>query len=34
LARVRRAVVDCFGVELALEVHLVGVFIDEEPQRN
>ncbi len=28
LARVRRAVVDKFGVELQLEVHLVGVFID------
>jgi UDP-N-acetylmuramate dehydrogenase len=29
LARVRRAVHDQFGVELQLEVHLVGVFIDE-----
>ena len=29
LARVRRAVHDRFGVELQLEVHLVGVFIDE-----
>ncbi|HTX58349.1 MAG TPA: UDP-N-acetylmuramate dehydrogenase [Verrucomicrobiae bacterium] len=29
LARVRRAVGDRFGVELQLEVHLVGVFIDE-----
>lgn len=29
LARVRRAVRDQFGVELQLEVHLVGVFIDE-----
>jgi UDP-N-acetylmuramate dehydrogenase len=28
LARVRRAVRDCWNVELALEVHLVGVFID------
>ena len=28
LARVRRAVCDRFGVELQLEVHLVGVFID------
>ncbi len=28
LARVRRAVLDRFGVELHLEVHLVGVFID------
>ncbi len=27
LARVRRAVADAFGVELQLEVHLVGVFI-------
>ena len=34
LARVRRAVVDRFGVELQLEVHLVGVFIDEESQRS
>jgi len=30
LARVRRAVVDKFGVELQLEVHLVGIFIDAE----
>lgn len=29
LARVRRAVLERFGVELQLEVHLVGVFIDE-----
>ncbi len=29
LARVRRAVREQFGVELQLEVHLVGVFIDE-----
>ncbi|HTU70272.1 MAG TPA: UDP-N-acetylmuramate dehydrogenase [Candidatus Baltobacteraceae bacterium] len=29
LARVRRAVFDRFRVELQLEVHLVGVFIDE-----
>ncbi|MBV8246731.1 MAG: UDP-N-acetylmuramate dehydrogenase, partial [Candidatus Eremiobacteraeota bacterium] len=29
LARVRRAVLDRFGVELQLEVHLVGVFCDE-----
>ncbi len=28
LARVRRAVLDRSGVELRLEVHLVGVFID------
>jgi UDP-N-acetylmuramate dehydrogenase len=28
LARVRRAVCERFGVELQLEVHLVGVFID------
>jgi UDP-N-acetylmuramate dehydrogenase len=28
LARVRRAVLDRCGVELQLEVHLVGVFID------
>ncbi|MEO6913482.1 MAG: UDP-N-acetylmuramate dehydrogenase [Candidatus Baltobacteraceae bacterium] len=28
LARVRRAVADTFGVELQLEVHLVGVFVD------
>ena len=28
LARVRRAVLERFGVELELEVHLVGVFID------
>ncbi len=28
LARVRRAVHDRFGVELQLEVHLVGVFVD------
>jgi UDP-N-acetylmuramate dehydrogenase len=30
LARVRRAVRDRFGVELQLEVHLVGVFVDHE----
>jgi UDP-N-acetylmuramate dehydrogenase len=30
LARVRRAVSDGFGVELQLEVHLVGVFVDCE----
>jgi UDP-N-acetylmuramate dehydrogenase len=29
LARVRRAVAERFGVELEMEVHLVGVFIDE-----
>ena len=29
LARVRRAVQEQFGVQLQLEVHLVGVFIDE-----
>ena len=29
LARVRRAVFEQFGTELQLEVHLVGVFIDE-----
>lgn len=29
LARVRSAVLDRFGVELQLEVHLVGVFVDE-----
>jgi UDP-N-acetylmuramate dehydrogenase len=29
LARVRQAVLEQFGVELQLEVHLVGVFIDE-----
>lgn len=29
LARVRRAVHERFGVELQLEVHLIGVFIDE-----
>jgi UDP-N-acetylmuramate dehydrogenase len=32
LARVRRAVRDQFGVELQLEVHLVGVFVDNETQ--
>ncbi len=31
LARVRRAVAERFSVELELEVHLVGVFIDTEP---
>lgn len=30
LARVRRAVHDRFGVDLQLEVHLVGVFVDNE----
>jgi UDP-N-acetylmuramate dehydrogenase len=30
LARVRRAVRDALGVELQLEVHLVGVFVDRE----
>lgn len=30
LARVRRAVHEKFGIELQLEVHLVGVFIDPE----
>jgi len=30
LARVRRAVFERSGVELQLEVHLVGVFIAEE----
>ena len=30
LARVRRAVRDRFEVELQLEVHLVGVFVDNE----
>lgn len=34
LARVRRAVYEKFGVELQLEVHLVGVFIDPEEQRE
>ena len=29
LARVRRTVFEQFGVELQLEVHLVGVFVDE-----
>ena len=29
LARVRRAVHERFGIELQLEVHLVGVFVDE-----
>lgn len=29
LARVRRAVRDRFGIELQLELHLVGVFLDE-----
>ncbi len=33
LARVRRAVHEQFGVELQLEVHLVGVFIAEEEER-
>lgn len=30
LARIRRAVAERFGVELQLEVHLVGVFIDDK----
>ncbi|GAC1505724.1 MAG: UDP-N-acetylmuramate dehydrogenase [Vulcanimicrobiaceae bacterium] len=30
LARVRREVYDKFGIELQLEVHLVGVFTDED----
>ena len=30
LAKVRRAVNDQFGIELQLEVHLVGVFVDRE----
>lgn len=34
LARVRRAVHERFGVELQLEVHLVGVFIDPEEERE
>ena len=34
LARVRRAVHERFGVELQLEVHLVGVFIDAEEERE
>ncbi len=33
LARVRRVVFDRFGVELQLEVHLVGVFVDEAQSR-
>jgi UDP-N-acetylmuramate dehydrogenase len=32
LAKVRRAVHEQFGVEMQLEVHLVGVFIDEVEQ--
>jgi UDP-N-acetylenolpyruvoylglucosamine reductase len=32
LARVRRAVHERFGIELQLEVHLVGVFIAPEEQ--
>ncbi|MHB8147858.1 MAG: UDP-N-acetylmuramate dehydrogenase [Vulcanimicrobiaceae bacterium] len=32
LARVRRAVNDRFGIELELEVHLVGVFVDREKE--
>lgn len=32
LARVRRAVLERFGVELQLEVHLVGVFTAEEEE--
>jgi UDP-N-acetylmuramate dehydrogenase len=34
LARVRRAVLERFGVELQLEVHLVGVFTAEEEERS
>lgn len=34
LARVRRAVHERFGIELQLEVHLVGVFIDPEEERE
>ncbi len=34
LAKVRRAVHDRFGVELQLEVHLVGVFIDKEDEES
>ncbi|MDQ2991195.1 MAG: UDP-N-acetylmuramate dehydrogenase [Candidatus Eremiobacteraeota bacterium] len=33
LARVRRAVYEQFGVELQLEVHLVGIFIAEQEER-
>jgi len=33
LARVRRAVLDTFGVPLQLEVHLVGVFTDRHDER-
>lgn len=32
LARIRRAVNERFGVELQLEVHLVGVFVDREEE--
>lgn len=34
LARVRRAVAERFGVELQLEVHLVGVFVDNEQKEG
>ena len=34
LARVRRAVEERFGVELQLEVHLVGVFVDNEQKEG
>ncbi len=30
LARVHRAVADRFGIDLAMEVHLVGVFVDDQ----
>ena len=33
LARVRRAVAEKFGVELQLEVHLVGEFTEAAPCR-
>ncbi len=33
LARVRRAVLEQFGIELQLEVHLVGVFTAEQEER-
>lgn len=33
LARVRNAVAQRFGVELELEVHLAGVFIDDEQEK-
>jgi len=34
LARVRRAVAERFGVELQLEVHLVGVFVDNDQKEG